>query len=819
MADMFDKASWIGVPIEEVEEKNIIQGQMNGHFAYFRKTFMLKDRDAVTDCTIDITANSRYRLWVNGVGVQSGPLRSDRYRHFYETIDISDRLVSGENVIAVQVLLVDRAYYKQKGFHPEGIFGVDSLPYGHRLAVEGKVTLSNNKGTAFQAKTDGNTAEPDEKKALAGNDTTETEQREIDLTTGLTGWKVYLDNSYYLDCIPVGSDCMGATIENIDMSLTPHDYKLAGFDDSGWREAETIETVVWSEWSRAVGIYQAFDVKPRPVALLYEEPMLLEKELGTALFAAGEDGAVCSAEGENKASEQDRIIIQPGLKETILFGLPCVMNMFPAYRFSGGKGSKVTFTYFERFEKKDASEENQVARDDFKNGDICEFFMRDTIILDGGNLCYEPFWIKSFRFLQIEIEAKEEAVTFYRPTAHRAGYPLNPRTRIRSSEPWVNQLYTMCQRTLEGCMLETYMDCPTWEQFQYPMDTRLQILFTYICSTDTAMARKALEDFHSTQLPDGIILGKAPTGSKQVITTFSLHYIFIIWEFYQRTKDALVLKRYRGDVDDILNYFDGCIGESGLIEQVGYWPFVDWQDDWKETAGIPKAYSYGPSTLINLIYAYALLDGAHIMEASGRPYMADEYRKRQKSICDLIQEKCWDSDRQMYREGPSFAQFTQQTQSWATLNGMMDRSQAAITLGHTFDDPDVLGCYFSTCYELFRACQWAGVYEVTDRKLAEWRRLIDMHCGTCPETPVNNRSECHAWSALPMYELVATVAGIRRNGEDPDTYIVDPHMNGLKDLRGEVCTDKGMITFDYHMVDGIMKYEVTAPEGIRLVYM
>lgn len=65
---------------------------------------------------------------------------------------------------------------------------------------------------------------------------------------------------------------------------------------------------------------------------------------------------------------------------------------------------------------------------------------------------------------------------FYRPQLLKTGYPLRPESEISSTAEWVQPIYEMCVRTLQDCMMETYMDCPFWEQMQYPMDTRLQAL-------------------------------------------------------------------------------------------------------------------------------------------------------------------------------------------------------------------------------------------------------------------------------------------------------------------------------------------------------
>ena len=188
----------------------------------------------------------------------------------------------------------------------------------------------------------------------------------------------------------------------------------------------------------------------------------------------------------------------------------------------------------------------------------------------------------------------------------------------------------------------------------------------------------------------------------------------MLLEYYQQTNDIETIKRYRSDVDTILEYYDRKIGVDGLVGSLGYWEFVDWQEVWSETAGMPTARLKGPSSIINLMYAYGLNCGAVLYEATGRNGMAEEYRMCQKAITTQVQQLCWDEEVGMYREGPKVNQFSQHAQSWAILNDMTDQKKSREILKHSIENKFVIKCSFSTAYELFQ--QWKKQISIVKRK-------------------------------------------------------------------------------------------------------
>lgn len=69
----------------------------------FRKSFTLETLPE-TPFTVHVSADTRYRLFVNGERVSFGPCKSYLSRWYYETVDILPCLKVGPNVISAKVL-------------------------------------------------------------------------------------------------------------------------------------------------------------------------------------------------------------------------------------------------------------------------------------------------------------------------------------------------------------------------------------------------------------------------------------------------------------------------------------------------------------------------------------------------------------------------------------------------------------------------------------------------------------------------------------------------------------------------------------------
>jgi len=86
------KAQWISHPTESLVDYGVF---------HFRKIFELKEQPK--EFIINISADNRYRLFVNGKAVCFGPARADLEHWSYESIDIAPFLKVGKNLLAAEV--------------------------------------------------------------------------------------------------------------------------------------------------------------------------------------------------------------------------------------------------------------------------------------------------------------------------------------------------------------------------------------------------------------------------------------------------------------------------------------------------------------------------------------------------------------------------------------------------------------------------------------------------------------------------------------------------------------------------------------------
>ena len=755
----FQGCSWIGVPAALYAGKKW-EGRIRTQTAYFRREFQLYGNDATM--TVRVSGLTRYRLYINGTAVLAGPCKGDRFRHYYEEIDVSKYLRWGKNVIAAKVL----AYPPYDALMGEGANAGGVGPESEFGTAAGPCLLVS--GEAFGA--DG--------LKMAG------------VNTGDTAWQVCLDDA--VDWKMYGLTFWLGSMEVVDGAKIPKGWASA-VTTGKWASAERR----WGVYRDSTGVMPPFQLKPRPIPLLHDKEISFIKEMPLR----EDDVKPFSLMG-------GAVTIEPNTRTAVELDVSYLTTAYVDLPVCGGKGAEVILRYAECYTGDSPTDKGD--RTDCVNYRLNGH--QDVYYPSGEEEIYNPFWFRTFRFARIEVQTGAFPLTFGLPKLTETGYPLALKTNFTASDENMNKMWEISVRTLQRCMHETYEDCPYYEQLQYIMDTRLQILFTYAVSGDTRMALRTIDDYHASILPEGMIQSRYPTQAPQVIPMFSVHWIFMLEDYYQQTGDVNIPRRYRATADNILDWFARHVDETGLVGQTDYWQFTDWVAQWERGFGLSDASRVGPSVCTNLFYVLGLRCAARMNQLTGRNDAAAAYNADADGILANVQKLCWDNEAGLYREGPGVNEYSQHAQVLAVLTDLTNEPRELML--RTLARDDLMLCSFPWLFYFIRALEKTGLYEHT---APFYQRLSDfaaLNATTIPERYYTVRSECHAWGAFPLHEFPRTILGVRQKSVGWKEIEIRPYCGMSEGSEGTVHTPVGDVYVKWEKNGEHVKLEGNVPEGV-----
>jgi hypothetical protein len=117
-------------------------------------------------------------------------------------------------------------------------------------------------------------------------------------------------------------------------------------------------------------------------------------------------------------------------------------------------------------------------------------------------------------------------------------------------------------------------------------------------------------------------------------------------------------------------------------------------------------------------------------------------------------------------------------------------------------------------FYLARALQHAGMGQEYLPLVQPWRDMLALGLTTWAEQPEPTRSDSHAWSAHPNYDLLTIVAGIRPASPGFRTVTVEPNLGALGHVAAAMAHPSGEIQVEYATKRGSIEARVSLPPGI-----
>ncbi|GGF76291.1 alpha-L-rhamnosidase-related protein [Alteromonas lipolytica] len=718
---------------------------------YFRRSVMLSE---VPDTLpVRITADNRYRLFVNGNAVGAGPERADINHWRFDKFDLAPYLHSGKNTLAVQV-------WNWGSLKPVAQF---SLQTG--LLLEGL------------------------------NDAAE-------LVNTNAAWKVYQNNDYAF--IPVSGREVGGYYaaspgETIYGAGIPQGWQQPGFDDRSWQSAVALRLPVANKGDSAFGVAVGWQLTEHLLPQMEEKPV----RFASVRRSSGVEVPTDFISGKTA------LTIPANTTATLLLDQSHLTNAYTTLNTSRGVGSEVSLTYAESLKYTDGSKGN---RNEIKDKTI--HGLTDKIYPAGlAEESFQTLWFRTYRYVQLTVTTQSEPLIINDLHGVFTAYPLALKAEFAADVNWLDDMWDMNWRTMRLCAFDAYFDTPYYEQLQYTGDTRIQSLLTLYMDGDDRLFRQALLQFANSMSAEGLTASRYPSSMDQFIPPFSLVWVMMVHDYWMQRGDEAWLQQFLPEIRNIFSWFSARLRADGLLGPIEWWPFMDWVPQWQR--GIPPGGLAGGSTLITLQFAYALQQAAELEAGFGVAGQGQEYAALAKQLIAAVNQHSWDSAAGMYADQPGEQVFSQQTNIMAILTSAIDPPAQPALMRKILDKPNLAKATYYYQFYLFEALYKSGLGDEYIKQLAPWQEMLALGLTTTPENPDPTRSDSHAWAAHPNYGLLSIVLGVRSSAPGFSKVSIAPNLGELTRASGTMPHPLGMINvaLQRHNESGLTG-TITLPAGL-----
>ena len=313
---------------------------------------------------IHVSADNRYKLFVNGNMVSLGPARGDLFHWNFETVDIARYLVAGDNTIGALV-------WNEGPTRPEAQV---SLMTGFILQGNGAA-----------------------EEIVNTNDT----------------WKAVRDESYEsLTPRAIGYYVAGPG-ELIRMKSFVRGWEVNGFDDANWQKAQQIVQGV------PKGVFTF-----APVTWMLVPSMLPQMEMSTQRMSAVRKATgvtVPSGFPKTKAP----LTIPANTKAELLIDNAVLTNAYPTLIFSQGRDAGISLAFAEALYVTGRIVQNMPKGNRDEVDGKTFIGRRDSLISDGTkNQSFTSLWYRTYRYVLLKVETRAEPLVIEDLFGTFTGYPF-----------------------------------------------------------------------------------------------------------------------------------------------------------------------------------------------------------------------------------------------------------------------------------------------------------------------------------------------------------------------------------------------------------
>jgi alpha-L-rhamnosidase len=431
---------------------------------------------------------------------------------------------------------------------------------------------------------------------------------------------------------------------------------------------------------------------------------------------------------------------------------------------------------------------------------------------------------RSGRYLFMTLRNQKSPVEIKRLRVIESTAPVKPSGSFSCSDPVLNDVWKMSERTLQLCMEDTFTDCPLYEQTLWIGDARNEALYAFAAYGNYDVSARSLE-LGAQSLEQFPIVGcQVPSSWDCILPAWSFLWGMHVWEHYFYSGDRRFLKKLWPAVRRNIQGALGMLNADGLFSGE-FWNLIEW-------APIDEAQ---PTVLHNNMLLVGALRAAEqcagvLNDKASEKQMAAARKKLVRAI-----HKTWDDQKNAYpdsirKNGKPSPKNCQHTSMFPVMFDMIPKGRKEILRQNLLHPPQgmtTVSAPFAMQF-MYEALEILGEPDAILGSIRKsFRPMIAAGAdtvwetfpgSTCSPKGFPTRSHCHAWSSSPIWFFNRIILGIRQTEPGGKAFEISPWLGGLKSAWGSMATPKGPVSVDWRRDGEALLVEIAAPAGVRLEF-
>ena len=433
---------------------------------------------------------------------------------------------------------------------------------------------------------------------------------------------------------------------------------------------------------------------------------------------------------------------------------------------------------------------------------------------------FEPYVLRFLKLMVTEGECKVSSIFLREYT--------NPdvwTAQFHSADGGLDELFDAGRETYRQNTVDLFTDTPSRERAGWLCDSSFTAQVSPLLSGHTLVEQCFFENYLLPKrfefLPDGMIPGCYPADhyNGMLLPNWSLWFLLQLEQYLLRSGDRAMVDRLKPRVLALLGYFKPFENEDGLLERLKGWVFIEWSksNDFVQDVSFPT----------NMLYAAALASVGRMYDLRQRLDQADRLKKKIRSMAYDGEFFVDNASRQSGKlavtgnrtETCQYYAFYFETATpesypalWETLRtkfGPVRRSTKA------FPEIAPSNAFMGNVMRI-ELLSRAGLTDQLIREAKLYYSQMAELTGTFWENMGNEASMNHAFGSYIVVHLYRDVLGISEVDNVNKVVSLRFSPSSISSCEGRIPTPSGFVFLKWSKNSGAITYQCDVPAGYRL---